>query len=62
MKIDYSKLSKDERAKRCNIICPRCNYHNHKLFIKKYGTCHLCGATLDKNYFKKKLQRKMGEL
>ena len=49
----YKDTSKEERAKELNnIICPRCKYQNHLFYVKKYGTCHLCGVTLDNNYFK----------
>lgn len=48
----YKDTSKEERAKELhNIICPRCKYQNHVFYVKKYGKCNLCGATLDKNYF-----------
>ena len=30
-----------------NIIC-ECGYHNHRDMIEIYGTCKLCGKTLDK--------------
>lgn len=38
-----------------NIICKRCGYQNHRQFIIKYGRCNLCKATLNDNYFKKKM-------
>lgn len=48
----YKGTSKEERANSLhNIICPRCKYQNHEIFVKKYGKCHLCGAILDKKYF-----------
>lgn len=54
----YRYTSKEERAKELNnIICPKCKYQNHEKFVRMYGTCHLCGATLDKRYFIKKLLR-----
>ena len=31
-----------------NIICPECNYNNHKDAIMRYGTCKGCGKVLDK--------------
>jgi ribosomal protein L37AE/L43A len=56
----FKDISKEERAKKLdNIICPRCKYQNHRVHILKYGTCNLCGATLDKDYFKKMMLRKM---
>lgn len=58
----YKDISKEERAKILNnVICPKCKYQNHISFIKKYGTCNLCGTTLDKNYFKKMMLRKLKE-
>ena len=56
----FKNTSKEERA-RClhNIICPRCSYHNKDVYIKKYGKCHLCGAVLDKEYFKKMMLRRL---
>lgn len=58
----YKDTSKEERAKELgNIICPKCKYQNHRKWIKKYGKCNLCGATLDKNYFKKILLNKLKE-
>lgn len=31
----YKNTTKEERVKQCNnIICPRCNYHNHEVYIK----------------------------
>lgn len=54
----FKNTTKEERAKELhNIICPRCKYHNHDVWIKKFGTCNLCGATLDKRYFVRKLKR-----
>ena len=48
----YENTTKEERAKDLNnIICPRCKYQNKRIFIEKFGKCHLCGATLDKRYF-----------
>ena len=59
----YKDTSKEDRANACNnIMCPYCKYQNHDVYIKKFGTCHLCGRTLDKNYFKKRLTRKMREV
>lgn len=58
----YKEMSKEERAKRLdNIICPRCKYQNHKIFIQKYGKCNLCGTTLDSNYFRKIMLKKLKE-
>lgn len=56
----YKNTTKEERAK-ClnNIICPHCKYQNHKKWIMIYGKCHLCGAILDKDYFKKTLLRRL---
>lgn len=54
----YINTTKEERAKILhNIICPKCKYHNHEFYIKKYGKCNLCGITLDSGYFKRKLMR-----
>lgn len=59
----YKDITKKERADACkNIICNRCKYQNYSLYVEKYGTCHLCGATLDIDYFKKKIKRKCREL
>ena len=56
----YKNTTKEERAKNLkNIICPRCKYHNHFKWIQIYGTCHLCGCTLDKRYFIKTLIRRL---
>lgn len=58
MRDRWKNKTKEERAKELhNIICPRCKYHNKDIYVKKYGTCNLCGCTLDKNYFIKKLLR-----
>lgn len=58
----YKNYSKEQRAKALNnIICPKCKYQNHKEYIEVYGTCHLCGNTLDVNYFKKTLLDKLKE-
>ena len=59
----YKDTSKEERAKNLNnIICPRCKYQNHAVFIKKYGKCNLCGAILDKNYFIKTFSKVLKEV
>lgn len=56
----FKNTTKEERANALdNVICPKCKYQNHKVFIEKYGKCHLCGATLDRNYFKKMLLREL---
>ena len=56
----YKDTSKEERAKELNnVICPRCKYQNYIFYVRKYGTCHLCGVTLDNNYFKKMIFRRM---
>lgn len=56
----FKNTTKEERAKALdNVICPRCKYQNHKLFVQKYGKCNLCGTTLDKDYFKKMLLKKL---
>lgn len=56
----YKDTSKEERAKELNnIICPKCKYQNHLFYVKKYGKCHLCGVTLDNNYFKKMIFRRL---
>lgn len=56
----FKNTTKEERAKSLdNVICPRCKYQNHGKLVRKYGTCNLCGATLDQEYFKKKLRRMM---
>lgn len=58
----FKNTSKEQRAKALNnIICPRCKYQNHKVFIQKYGKCHLCGTTLDNNYFKEIMLKKLKE-
>ena len=58
----FKNKSKEQRAKELdNIICPKCKYQNKKVFIQKYGKCHLCGTTLDNNYFKKIMQKKLKE-
>lgn len=57
MRDRFINTTKEERAKDLNnIICPRCKYHNHLRMIKIYGTCNLCGCTLSKEYFKKKMR------
>ena len=54
----FKNTSKEERAKLIgNVICIRCGYQNAKYYAEKFGTCHLCGATIDSNYFKNKLLR-----
>lgn len=59
----YKDTSKEQRAKELdNIICPKCKYQNHRQFVVKYGKCNLCGTTLDKNYFKKTLLKKLKEV
>lgn len=56
----FKDMSKEERAKELNnIVCHRCKYQNHAKWIRMYGTCHLCGATLDKRYFIKTLMRRL---
>lgn len=56
----FKDTSKEERAKNLNnIICPKCGYQNYFIYVKKYGTCNLCKTTLDKDYFKKKLLRRL---
>lgn len=30
-----------------NIICPDCDYNNHKDTIARFGTCKRCGKVLD---------------
>ena len=30
-----------------NVKCDVCGYQNHKENVRKYGTCKLCGKTLD---------------
>ena len=56
----YKNTTKEQRAKELgNIICFRCKYQNHRAFIIKYGKCHLCGAVLDKEYFKRSFQKKL---
>lgn len=56
----YKNTTKEERAKRLGrIICPRCKYQNEIYFIKKYGTCNCCKTTLDKDYFKKNLLKRL---
>ena len=54
----YRNSSREERAKDLyNVICPKCKYQNRLAYIKRYGKCHLCGATLDRDYFKNTLLR-----
>ncbi len=56
----YKNLTREERA--CNlgnIICPKCGYQNKKYYIKKYGKCNLCGITLDIDYFKREILKKI---
>lgn len=56
----FRNTTKEERAKDLdNIICPKCGYHNHSIFVKKYGTCNLCKTTLSRDYFKKQLLRRL---
>lgn len=56
----FKETTKEERAKILNnIICPKCGYQNHYKMVKKYGTCNLCKTTLDKDYFKKILLRRL---
>ena len=56
----YKNTSKEERAKELhNVICPRCKYHNHEFYIKKYGKCNLCGCILDKDYFIRTIKRRL---
>lgn len=56
----FKECTKEERAKKLNnIICPKCGYQNHYKMVKKYGTCNLCKTTLDKDYFKKILLRRL---
>lgn len=58
----YKDTSKEERAEKLdNVICPKCKYQNHKVFVIKYGKCNLCGSTLDSKYFKKTLLKKLKE-
>ena len=56
----YKDTSKEERAK-ClnNVICPKCGYQNHYFYAKKYGTCNLCKATIDKDYFIKSMLKRL---
>jgi len=56
----FKNTTKEQRAKDLhNIICPRCKYHNHDVYIKKYGKCNLCGCVLDKDYFIRTLERRL---
>ena len=56
----FKNTSKEERAKKLNnVICPKCGYQNHYFYAKKYGTCNLCKTTIDSNYFKKMLLKKI---
>lgn len=53
---NFRNTTKQERVEILgNVICPRCGYQNHYYFAKKFGTCNLCGTTIDSYYFKKKL-------
>lgn len=59
----FKNTSKKERAKELNnIICPKCGYQNHYFYAKKYGTCNLCKTTIDSDYFKKMLFKKLKEV
>lgn len=54
----YKNTTKEERAKSLHhVICSRCGYQNRIYFVKKYGTCNCCGATLSAAYFKKMIIR-----
>ena len=54
----YKNTTKEERAKSLHhVICSRCGYQNRIYFVKKYGTCNCCGATLSAAYFKKMILR-----
>lgn len=56
----YKNTSKEERAEKLNnVICPKCGYQNHYFYAKKYGTCNLCKATIDKDYFIKSMLRRL---
>ena len=56
----YKDTSKEDRARECNnVMCPKCKYQNHYVYIRKFGTCHLCGNTLSHDYFKKRLRTKL---
>ena len=57
-RVNLKNTSKEERAKALdNVICVKCGYQNAKYYAEKFGTCHLCGATIDSNYFNNKLLR-----
>lgn len=45
---DYKYYKKRKKVWEENVICDRCGYQNHKRFVDKYGTYHLCGNVLDK--------------
>ena len=56
----YKDSTKEERAQRLgNVICTRCGDQNHYFYAKKYGRCNLCKATIDADYFKKTLLRRL---
>lgn len=51
---------KREKKQLDNIQCDVCGYYNHKDFVDKTGTCHLCGKVLDdKAYFKQQMNKKL---
>lgn len=56
----FKDTTREERAERLkNVICPKCGYQNHYFYSKKYGTCNLCKITIDSEYFKRKLLRRL---
>ena len=58
----FKDTTKEERALHLgNIICPRCKYQNKSFFVKRSGRCLLCGVTLSREYFKKKLLKEMNK-
>lgn len=58
----FKDTTKEERARDLhNIICPRCKYQNKSFFVKRSGKCLLCGTTLNREYFKKRLIKEMNK-
>lgn len=56
----YKNYTKEERAKILNnIICTKCGYQNSKYYAKKYGKCKLCGSTIDKDFFRRELEKRL---
>ena len=57
---NFRNSTKEERAEILgNVICPRCGYQNKMFYAKKFGTCNLCGTTIDSYYFKRMLLKEL---